>query len=108
MRELIERVEKLTGPDPHVDSLIAAHFRLKQLTGKWPDWLIDPPFTESIDAAVALVERVRPGWHWYVDDRSAAVWPDGVYDESAVQAATPAIALVLALLKSLPSQEERG
>lgn len=58
---LLSRLQRLTAPDREVDALIAAHFKLKLITGTWPDWCIDPPFTESLDAAVALCERVLPG-----------------------------------------------
>lgn len=124
--ELIARLEALTESDRDVDGMLhlALHpardcfnpdkgFEDGQIWSnvEW-DWFDTPTYTASLDAAVALVERVRPigtgpgKWHWYADDRSSAVWPDGIYDESAVQAANPAIALCLALLRS-STEEDR-
>jgi len=113
LKELIDRVERASGPDREIDKAIAI-FVEWTATGKEPPetgtpdyWYSDafgmPAYTASIDAALSLVERFRPGWHWYVDDRTAAVWPEGVYDESDVAAATPALSIILALLKSLTS-----
>jgi len=116
--ELIARLEALSGPDREVDLALARHLvpdvivlRYDSVTKRneaYTHW----QYTESIDAAVALVERVKPigtgpgKWHWYVDDRSAAVWPDGIYDESAVQAVNPAIALCLALIRSTTESDK--
>lgn len=62
----------------------------------------------SCSAAIALVERVRPGWHWSIYDSNGAGKaeaqiepPEFSYDPFEGEAATPAIALVLALLQSL-------
>lgn len=89
-----------------------------------------PELTSSLDSVVALVERVRPGWEWDVgsihqDFRSVGeprwiasvagpiTWvpgdpEDGGLDEPRCdttegRAATPALALLLALLCSLSS-----
>ena len=108
---LIERLENLDGPDREVDALIWC-VEVPEIERVLPHWTeeqqeeIVPRFTGSLDEAVALVGRMLtigegPGkWHWYADDRSSAVWPDGFYDESAVEAATPAIALLVALFRA--------
>lgn len=61
--DLIARVEKLTGPDREVDLFIHMDLCPSEYEGKW-SWDDDtrpPHLTASIDAAVALVERVLPG-----------------------------------------------
>lgn len=71
-----------------------------------------PRYTSSLDAAIALVERVRPGCGWDVErlkhDQSfaASVFVDGtnrpdIVEHWFMQAATPALALLAALLASL-------
>ena len=95
LSELIERVERASGPDRETDCLIWAEFGNRDV--RWDGnkliaryrkpphdecWLgtIDPgrvqrnfsatsgfkppipEFTASLDACLALVERVRPGW----------------------------------------------
>ena len=65
-----------------------------------------PPFTASIDAAVALCKQKLPGWHWTVSDRdlarvsnpSANQFEDDRFDALA---ATPALALCLAVVRAL-------
>ena len=59
--DLIARLEKLTGPDREVDREIQIALGLP-----FSEVLSDKPFlinayTASLDAAVALVERIRPG-----------------------------------------------
>lgn len=84
--------------------------------------LSTPSFTASLDAAIALCERVLPGWFWRVGRTS--LFPNGwAYisrmhpdhctekDEASCsdgKAATPAIALVLATLRALEAQEGEG
>jgi hypothetical protein len=68
---LIERVRAATGPDRETDWRIAQAFDLPE---PWPESALWPPFapsskfdkaiphcTASIDAALALVDRVLPG-----------------------------------------------
>lgn len=80
MSEIVERLEKLTGPDPAVDEAI--HVNVSGVTAEWQEykqanayhkdgsWVSIgpiPPYTASVDAAVALVEKVLPGWARYVE-----------------------------------------
>jgi hypothetical protein len=70
--------------------------------------------TESLDAALALAERVLPGWGWCMrtDDTGqcfANVFPkcpntDRIYFD--VYAATPALALCAAILKATDTGRE--
>lgn len=105
LSDLLERVEAAAGPDRYlaVDILTALN-----ICSYIPDEG-DP--TASLDAAVWLVGRVRPGWSWGVAieasyPASAQVW--NKLDDTVVrwpQAASPALALLAALLRSLLAEE---
>ena len=67
----------------------------------------------AIGAAVALVERVRPGWHWATatlpnNKAMAAIGnlADRGKEPPTLEAATPAIALLIALLESHDAKPE--
>lgn len=65
LAELLVRVKAATGPDREIDRAIE---RLEH----GPDVIpFTPAYTASIDAALALVERVLPGW--FVDHMGADV-----------------------------------
>ena len=75
-----------------------------------------PRFTTSLDAALALAERVLPGWYWRAGRTPLGQWHHGRYtygwahlsrtdasncdrgDEATGWAATPALALCAAIL----------
>lgn len=129
LTELIARVEAATGPDRELDH--ALH-RLEM--GEWMDahgyardgdgYLTQTPpiqggarccgpgyFTESVDAAIALAERMKPGCTWQLfrksDGTAFAVIElrhraGGFTDRC--DAATPALALILALLRALEAK----
>jgi hypothetical protein len=77
-----------------------------------------PLYTASLDAALALCERVLPGESWGLqnNDRGQRLEPHhkfwaaiGLYEPGGKyqgSGATPAIALLAALLKALISQEQ--
>lgn len=97
---LLSRVLAATGPDPALDGAIDG---LVGHEGEaWP-----PRYTASLDAAVALLERVRPDWHvsvqgvnatWFAEINSTR---DGPLEVARANGATPALALLAALLRSL-------
>lgn len=67
-----------------------------------------PAFTTSLDAAVALCERVLPGWHWSLhQSQIAQVCPCDEYGsiierlELEEFGRTPALALCIAILSAL-------
>lgn len=67
LAELRERVRAATGPDRELDfalkrlwSDIAARLTFKEAI-EAPGFTL-PPYTASVDAALALVERMLPGW----------------------------------------------
>lgn len=64
--DLLARVKAATGPDRRLDRALWATFQGGDYPGVlcW-DGLGVAPFTASLDAALALVERVLPGV-WYV------------------------------------------
>lgn len=129
--ELIERVGKLTGADVFTDALLHLHFHpelaerpwWQPTPGHWVDMLGKeddqhaPEYTRSVDAALALVERVLPGWRmeqiaWGAPKHgdtlimaSIGNLQDGEnYRSGDGLAATVPLAIILALLKahSLP------
>lgn len=74
----------------------------KDMIDRWPH------FTTSLDAAVALVERVRPGWRWSCGLGPSAAMAT-IYNPDAgpmsddrwkAVAPTPAAALLAALLRA--------
>jgi hypothetical protein len=60
-QELIERLEKLTGPDLDTDvALVAAFFGLREAELHQQYHISSYNFTTSLDAAIALTETMRP------------------------------------------------
>lgn len=133
LSELIARVEGATGPDRELDALveIAARNEEARRTGlepkHWAKWVVSRDFwvedphtayepashTRSVDSALALIERVLPGWSWSVrrsgfgDPADAELWNPRLQPSqyNSFQATnkfgSPALALILALLKAL-------
>ncbi len=130
---LIKRLEAATGPDREVDAELWLMFTtgatrkasvVKSSKGLWPDYTIDetreasgrlivvPSYTASVDAALALAERVLPGWCWELTlmpgeatwQGAPEMWPEGLAapDRCGVYASTksPALALCIAVLKA--------
>lgn len=140
--DLIDRLEKAEGGDQ--DLSLAVNLALEggeavTYTANYimePRWAIrrqsanhvggfakEPnyPVTESLDAALALAERVLPGWLWDVTTITTAIGgirkplavvmdPDGDNDDIRTygSAATPALALCIAILKARASSEGEG
>lgn len=109
---LTDKVAALTGPDREMDAEILAAFGLE---GAWcvdysqPELPGKPlPVTGSIDAAVALVEKVLPGRGWLVDNDegfySASIYSPGdreqIFDADNLTS-NAAIALILAALQAM-------
>lgn len=118
LQTLLERVEKATGPNRKIDALLwplAPDFtRDVSLTGEEVAWRehASPRYTASLDAALALVERVLPGWTWDIGAESygasaegawARVYPRGFMSKGSGNryAKTPTLALLAALLRAL-------
>ena len=65
LQALLARVESGTGEDRELDEAIGAAIGCYSLTGDYGEPMIaglGDRYTASLDAAVALVERARPGW----------------------------------------------
>ena len=115
--DLIERLEKATGPDRELDGEIwlAADPRLVVL---WPHWTAEqrdnmvPRYTASIDAALSLVPEhhrwlldKRPYADHRIDGYRCEVYRQAHYyattdDMPHAWSATPALALTIAALKA--------
>ena len=110
---LLSRLQGLTAPDREADRAILAwmgfswrgmnywHHDDKTM---WPDTM-PTNFTASLDATVALCERVLPGYDWTVD-KSGGRGFAGVGQSFNEEAATPAIALLIAILTALEAREK--
>lgn len=126
--DIIERLEKATGPDRELDAVIklavAGHMiadgaEVTNVIAVVGGHLNDEPpaFTASIDAAIALVERMlrpdHPGMtvnldgvysgdhsYWYAE----ITWPSS---ERRGLAHTPASALLRALFRALQQEAEK-
>lgn len=62
---LLARVEAATGPDREIDLSLAALAYPKTPRSYWADHTghgAQEEYTASVDAALALIERVLPGW----------------------------------------------
>ncbi|MDH7787707.1 hypothetical protein QBD01_003734 [Ochrobactrum sp. 19YEA23] len=66
MTDLITRLSKLDAPDREVDAEIVLQNGWQVFPGdRWigPEGkIVVPEYTRSVDAAIALAERVLPGW----------------------------------------------
>lgn len=114
LSDLLQRVEEGTGPDRALDIDI-----WEAVTGReWIDNACSPnseeigDYTASLDACVALVERVLPGWHvelkkfsdgWYA--ALARKSTDSGYDFYRGTQKPAAIALLIALIRTLLNKE---
>jgi hypothetical protein len=72
-------------------------------------------FTESIEAAISLIEKLLPGWGYYFRKDSEGAYAEGCFagliypkynlvTAGSATAATPALALLAALLEALIAQ----
>ncbi len=131
LSELISRLEKAEGPDREIDAWIGYHTDLavegmswrakidrfgidhamKAATSDSNIWSTSlPPYTASLDATVALIERVLPGWGWQIGPfpkmRAQLAEPiqtnygPGVGVRGQSTGPTAPIALLLALLRA--------
>ena len=97
--ELIAALKSAKGPGLELDAQIWFFVTHQRHAA---DKLPPERYTASIDAAVALIESVRPGAHWSLySDNSAALWSLDKPEVTAINSATPAIALCIALLESM-------
>ena len=124
---LAERLEKATGPDREIDCLIFVATAESPFESYYPDCVLAvlggfrarveineiPPYTASIDAALALVEAMLPpyGWSWRVQhtlgSERASIWREGLRSEWSISLTAPTapLAILRALVAALAAQE---
>lgn len=115
LADLLARVEAATGPDREIDGLLYC-MEDEVIQRCWPHWgreqreNLTPRYTASLDAALALVERVLPGSTVDIgsDDNETGrfyygvVWPEGRSAGSETNSRhSMALALVASLLRAL-------
>lgn len=127
LADLIAKVEAAEGGSRELDRLIAmtlagatadytpaGEFRGYYRGGFWVSIGPIEPVTVFVDAALALVERKLPGLQKSVVDLrpvrpcEANIWHYGHFDDVHAKAATPALALCLALLRALSTAPGDG
>ena len=115
--DLITELEALEGPSREMDARIGHAVNETSVVFVHDGERSRPQFpcyTASIDAAVALAERVLPEWDWTIQDHGAArvyryepKW-DEFWEHECEEAANPATALVVAALRALAQEKGDG
>lgn len=138
LQALIERVEKATGPDRELDADIyeALGYEVKRRSERVEEgwrvrrtvdwryldgsrWLAMDYLTASVDADLALLERVLPGWRaeirwgdWpqHIERHDATLWNNDTSKRESVfgvsaNAATLPLAIIAATLRAMQTQE---
>lgn len=127
MQSLIDRLSKLDAPDREVDAEIYIRFNIPAeragridysngMVGWWPkdgpyvSAITVPAYTASVDAAIALAERVLPGWTWYLGNGANGSGNNssvaGIYPPKSPEGTfkgdhpMPATALCIAILRA--------
>lgn len=124
LASLLERVKAASGPDREIDAALLkvsdpsldvrrlSVWRGEMCCGSLADCL--PPFTASLDAALALVEReFSGGLGWWVEMETAGMGavlhgPDGEEFKGGGVGKDLPTALLAALLSALITQESRA
>ncbi len=99
----------------HMDMCAPGTYWLKQRSGA--SLRTSPKLTESLDAVLSLAERVLPGWcphvgqnvhhkHWSGALQRVDEVNQDIISITATHPASPAIALLLAILKARLSEQE--
>ncbi len=118
---LLSRLQGLTAPDREVDFWLSIRFPVDEPTRHTDEELqadidlvgidnmvVDAPYTASLDAAVALCERVLPGYDWIVGHTNGGLTIHAqVGQNEMVFGETPAIALLIAILSALETRDAR-
>ena len=115
--ELLSKLEAATGPDMDLDAALAefagAQIKREPKPRNWRvaekragPWRNLPRYTSSIDAALALVERLLPGFDYILEHTNGGLTIScllGTADpDKRAFGATPSLAILIALLRSLP------
>lgn len=115
MIELAERCERGSGWNSALDKAImrALGYSWRGMD-YWHDdgetiWKGRTCFTASLDASVALLERVLPGWWWALNQEGESVFAVHVWRlmvDARGEATSPARALLAAILRALAAKDE--
>jgi len=130
LQDLLERVAAATEPDRELDCRLFADLLMRPdgyaVVGFSPGtvayveapvttvrYLAAPHYTSSLDSALALVERVLPGWWWGVSGATKPACdallyepsPGGFRQKIKASAKTPTLALLAATLRALIAQQ---
>ena len=133
---LLTRVDAATGPDRQIDCLLdclrtgrefiewtadtgIVGYRFKHHTLGWELGCWRVGYTASLDAALALVTKMLPGWRWSIGtiqsnggDYAQLAEPvmtefgPGIGIRAQQHAATPPLAVLSALLRALIAKQE--
>ena len=113
LADLLAKVTAATGPDIEIDAALYV-LEVPRMADVLPHWSdvqkrdLITPYTASIDAALALVERMLPGWgvslHIGDTGASCAVSKPVKFEEIWGSAPTVPLAILAALLSALSSQ----
>lgn len=107
LRGLEKRLAEAKGPSNELD------WDIHEMFGDGATVAAVSRYTSSLDAAIALVERVLPDWHASIQGVnlawSARLNPTayGKVGDSFANHSSPALALCLALVRALISQGEQ-
>jgi hypothetical protein len=103
LNELAAMLDAATGPSREIDREISF---ISNWAGPYSPW------SSSVDAALALVERLLPGWEWDIELNQgvffcallqiATAYADGTH---CADAPTAPIAILKALVAALIAQE---
>jgi hypothetical protein len=113
---LVDRLSKLDAPDREVDAEIYIRFNIPAeragridysngMVGWWPkdgpyvSAVTVPAYTASLDVTIDLTDRELPGVDATIRTRHNVAWLDG-FRGRVCEGATPAIALLIALLRA--------
>lgn len=140
LRQLLARVEGAAGADREIDAEIALTFQIPNEHYNAPlrRPVLSPPqhhrpglleyveisgvsarpapeYTASVDAALALVGRVMPGWELLISDEGdepdkwvASMGPRHTFTSYEGVGPTPALALLAALLRAKIAETDNG
>lgn len=123
---LLTRVQAATGPDRELDEAIGKWLWAKGYN-PWDCFNYNKdrdvhgkPFTSSIDAALALVEKLLPGWRYAMasvvlgkDEHDHVPWcglagpySSCTFNDHEGRATTPPLAILAALLSALIAKDK--
>ena len=95
LARLLKRLRAATGRDKALDRAIARGLEAGGHRTPAPD------YTASVDACLALLHRVLPGWHWHVGYGPRGILPYAVVDKGERRHEATAPTVPLALLTAL-------